>query len=112
MLFRSQLIKLALCTCCCVGASNVLAANVTASQDLAGRVESAYDQSSVEGKVTAKSGKSITVSGKSIAITDDTTFTKDGKSATSAVVDVGDKVKITTKKAADGSLQAVSVEVE
>ncbi len=66
---------------------------------------------SIQGKVSAKTGSSLTVDGKVITTTAGTAFTKNGKPITLLDVQVGDKVKVTAAKEADGTWQAIAVEV-
>src|ERR1043166_5770264 len=69
------------------------------------------DREFVQGKVSAKTDSTLTVDGKVIATTAATAVMKDGKPITTTDVHVGDKVKVAASKTADGSLQAVTVEV-
>ena len=71
----------------------------------------AYDQDSIQGKITAKTDTTVTVDAKMVATTATTAVSKNGKPGTLADVNIGDKVKVTAKKSEDGGLQAVMIEV-
>jgi hypothetical protein len=71
----------------------------------------AYDQDSIQGKVTAKTDSSVTVDAKMVATSATTAVSKNGKPASLSDVNIGDKVKVTAKKGDDGGLQAVMIEV-
>jgi hypothetical protein len=107
---KPQLIELSLCLVCALAPVSLL--TLTANSTESSReLPRTYDRESIRGKVSAKSDSSFTVDGKSIATTPGTSFTKQGKAITFADVQVGMMVKVTASSAADGALQAVSVEV-
>lgn len=105
---KSQLIELSLCLVCALAPVSLLTLTANSTESSAPQT---YDRESIRGKVSAKTDAAFTVDGKSIATTPGTSFMKQGKAITFADVQVGNMVKVTASAGADGSLQAVSVEV-
>jgi hypothetical protein len=103
-----QLMSLALSAAFMLGASTFA---LRAAPDAGLALGAAYDQDSIQGKVTAKTDNTVTVDAKMVATTPTTAVSKNGKPGTLADVNIGDKVKVTAKKSDDGGLQAVMIEV-
>lgn len=82
-----------------------------ATQEASPAYGAAYDQDSIQGKVTAKTDSSVTVDAKMVATSATTAVSKNGKPGSLSDVNIGDKVKVTAKKSDDGGLQAVMIEV-
>lgn len=78
---------------------------------LAAAVAAESGQSTITGKVESKNDHSIRVDGKAVLVTDTTVIIRNGSPATLADVQLGDEVRATCDKAADGSLLAVRVDV-
>jgi|KBSSwiStaDraftv2_1062776.scaffolds.fasta_scaffold177807_2 hypothetical protein len=106
-----QIIRVVLCTGCALSVFTVPLSAAALGLDIPAPGNRSNREASVEGKVTSMSANSLSVSGKTIAITPSTIFVRLGQPATSADVHVGSMVKVTTRKAADGSLQAAAVEL-
>ena len=103
-----QLTSLALSAAVILGASTF---SLQAAPNAGLAPSAAYDQDSIQGKVTAKTDNTVTVDAKMVATTPTTAVSKNGKAGTLADVNIGDKVKVTAKKGDDGGLQAVMIEV-
>jgi ribosomal protein S1 len=103
-----QLTSLALGAAVILGASTFV---LKAATNAGLAPSAAYDQDSIQGKVTAKTDSTVTVDAKMVATSPTTAVSKNGKAATLADVNIGDKVKVTAKKSEDGGLQAVMIEV-
>ncbi len=103
-----QLTSLALSAAFIVGVSAV---TLQAAPETGLATSAAYDQDSIQGKITAKTDSSVTVDARTIATTATTAVSKNGKPGTLADVNIGDKVKVTAKKGDDGGMQAVMIEV-
>lgn len=106
-----QPIELSLCLVCALAPVALLTLQANPAARPQSESARAYDQETIQGKVSAKSDISLTVDGKTIAVSVGTSFTKNGKAVTIGDVQKGDRVKVKASKGTDGSLQAVSVEV-
>jgi uncharacterized protein DUF5666 len=97
-----------------IGAAFILGTSaivLQAAPDASPAFSVAYEQDSIQGKVTAKTDSSVTVDAKTVSTTATTVVSKNGKPGTLADVNIGDKVKVMAKKGDDGGLQALMIEV-